>query len=58
MSGFYVYDEVGREIKISEKAKPVKKHFSISTVILSFLLLISVLLSVSFGIEKNNVVKK
>lgn len=58
MSGFYVYDEVGREIKISEKAKPVKKHFSISTVILSFLLLISVLLSVSFGIEKNNVMDR
>ena len=58
MSGFYVYDEIGREIKISEKAKPVKKHFSISTIILSFLLLVSVLLSVSFGIEKNNVMDR
>lgn len=58
MSGFYVYDEVGREIKISEKAKPVKKHFSISTIILSFLLLVSVLLSVSFGIEKNNIMDR
>ena len=58
MSGFYVYDEIGREIKISEKAKPVKKHFSISTIILSFLLLISVLLSVSFGIEKSNVMDR
>ncbi len=58
MSGFYVYDEVGREIKISEKAKPIKKHFSISTIILSFLLLVSVLLSVSFGIEKNNIMDR
>ena len=58
MSGFYVYDEVGREIKISEKTKPVKKHFSISTIILSFLLLVSVLLSVSFGIEKNNIMDR
>lgn len=58
MSGFYVYDEIGREIKISEKVKPVKKHFSISTVILSFLLLVSVLLTVSFGIEKNNVMDR
>ncbi len=58
MSGFYVYDEIGREIKISEKAKPVKKHFSISTIILSILLLISVLLSVSFGIEKNNIMDR
>ena len=55
MTGFYVYDEVGREIKISEKAKPVKKHFSVSTIILSFLLLVSVLVSISFGIEKNNI---
>ena len=55
MSGFYVYDEIGREIKISEKAKPVKKHFSITTIIFSFLLLVSLLVSVSFGIEKNNV---
>ncbi len=58
MPGFYVYDEIGREIKISEKAKPAKKHFSISTVILSFLLLVSVLISISFGIEKGNVMDK
>ena len=58
MSGFYVYDEVGREIKISEKAKPVKKHFSITTIILSFLLFVSLLVSVSFGIEKNNVMDR
>jgi len=58
MSGFYVYDEIGREIKVSEKAKPVKKHFSISTIILSFLLLVSILLSVSFGIEKNNIMDR
>lgn len=58
MSGFYVYDEIGREIKISEKAKPVKKHFSITTIILSFLLLVSLLVSVSFGIEKNNVMDR
>lgn len=58
MSGFYVYDEIGREIKISEKAKPVKKHFSISNIILSFLLLVSLLVSVSFGIEKNNVMNR
>lgn len=55
MSGFYVYDEIGREIKISEKSKPVKKHFPVTTAILSFLLFVSVLLSISFGIEKNNV---
>ena len=58
MSGFYVYDEIGREIKISEKAKPVKKHFSITTIILSFLLFVSLLVSVSFGIEKNNVMDR
>lgn len=58
MSGFYVYDEIGREIKISEKAKPAKKQFSITTIILSFLLLVSLLVSVSFGIEKNNVMDR
>lgn len=58
VSGFYVYDEIGREIKISEKAKPVKKHFSITTIILSFLLFVSLLVSVSFGIEKNNVMDR
>lgn len=58
ISGFYVYDEIGREIKISEKAKPIKKHFSVVTIVLSFLLLVSILLSVSFGIEKNNVVDR
>lgn len=58
MSGFYVYDEIGREIKISEKAKPVKKHFSITTIILSFLLFVSLLVSVSFGIEKNNIMDR
>lgn len=58
MSGFYVYDEIGNEIKISEKSKPVKKHFSVTNVILSFLLLVSVLVSVSFGIEKNNVMDR
>ena len=36
----------------------MKKHFSISTIILSFLLLVSVLLSVSFGIEKNNIMDR
>lgn len=55
MSGFYVYDEIGREIKISEKTKPVKKHFSVATVILAFLLVVSILVSISFAIEKNNV---
>lgn len=58
MTGFYVYDEIGREIKISEKTKPVKKHISISTIILSFLLIVSILVSVSAMIEKNNVVEK
>ncbi len=58
MSGFYVYDEVGREIKISEKAKPAKKHFSVSTIVLSFLLVVAMLLSVSFGIEKNNAMER
>lgn len=58
MTGFYVYDEIGREIKISEKAKPAKKHGSLSTLILSFLLVVSVLLSVSFGIEKSNLAKR
>lgn len=55
MEGFYVYDEIGKEIKIAEKAKPVKKNFSIATLILSFLLVVSVLVSVSFAIEKNNI---
>lgn len=55
MSGFYVYDEIGKEIKVSEKNKPVKKHFSVTTFVLSFLLLVSLLVSVSFEIEKNNV---
>ena len=58
MSGFYVYDEVGREIKISEKSKPVKKHFSVTTVVLSFLLLVSILLSVSLGTEKSNITNR
>ena len=55
MEGFYVYDEIGKEIKIAEKAKPVKKNFSIATLILSFLLVVSILISASFAIEKNNV---
>lgn len=58
MTGFYVYDEIGREIKISEKTKPVKKHISISTIILSFLLIVSILVSVSAMIEKNNVMER
>lgn len=58
MTGFYVYDEVGREIKISEKRKPVKKRFSISNIILSFLLFVSILLSISFGIEKNSIMNR
>ena len=58
MSGFYVYDEIGKEIKISEKTKPIKKRFSVTTIILSFLLLVSLLVSVSFGIEKNNVMDR
>ena len=58
MSGFYIYDEIGKEIKISKKAKPVKNHFSITTIILSFLLLVSLLVSVSLRIEKNSVTDK
>lgn len=58
MTGFYVYDEIGKTVKISEKEKPVKNHISVSTVILSFLLIVSVLISVAFGIEKNNVTNR
>lgn len=55
LTGFYVYDEIGREITIAEKAKPAKKPVSISTIVLPFLLLVSICLSVSLGIEKKNV---
>lgn len=58
MSGFYVYDEVGKEVKIAEKAKPKKKNISVLTVVLAFLLLVSVLLTISFGMEKNNILEK
>ena len=58
MTGFYVYDEIGKEIKIAQKAKPIKKNSSVATLILSFLLVVSVLLSVSFAIEKNNMTDK
>lgn len=58
MAGFYVYDEVGKEIKISEKVKPLKKRFSVSTIILSLLLIVFVLLSVSLGIEKNSIMSR
>ena len=58
MPGFYVYDDVGRKICISEKNKPSKKSISVSTVILSFLLFVSILLTISFGIEKYNYAKR
>ncbi len=58
MTGFYVYDEVGREIKISGKAKAAKKNISVSSIILSFLLIVSVMLTISFGMEKNNIMDK
>ncbi|MBO5453504.1 MAG: LysM peptidoglycan-binding domain-containing protein [Clostridia bacterium] len=58
MTGFYVYDDVGRKICISEKNKPSKKSISVSTVILSFLLFVSILLTISFGIEKDNYAKR
>lgn len=54
MSGFYVYDEVGKEIKLSKAEKPAKKPFSVSTVILSCLLFVSVMLTISMKFEKNN----
>lgn len=58
MSGFYVYDEVGRSIKISEKTKRKRNSGALSSIILSFLLLVSVILTVSFGIERNNLKHK
>ena len=57
MSGFYVYDEIGKEIKISEKTKSIKKNFSASTIVLSFLLFVSVLFSISFRNEKENAIE-
>ncbi len=54
MDGFYVYDQAGKQITVLDKPKPVRKQTSVMTVILSFLLLVSVLVSVSFGMEWRN----
>ncbi|NLN49881.1 MAG: metal-dependent protease of the PAD1/JAB1 superfamily, partial [Clostridiales bacterium] len=56
MSGFYVYDEVGKKIVIEEKNKK-KIKLSVSNIVLSALLCISVLAAISFGIEKNNLTR-
>lgn len=58
MSGFYVYDEVGREIKISEKSKPTRKNISVASVVLAFFLVVAVITAASFAIEKNNIEKR
>ena len=58
MTGFYIYDEVGREIKISEKAKPKKNNISLVNIILSFALVVMIILAISFNIEKNNIMDK
>lgn len=58
MSGFYIYDEEGREILISEKAKPPKKKVSASSVILSLLLIIFIMFSVFATIENINMSSK
>lgn len=58
MTGFYVYDEIGREIRITDKSAPTRKSLSVSTVILSFLLVVSILFSISFGIEKNKTAER
>jgi len=58
MSGFYVYDEIGTEIKISQKKQTVQRHISIGTITLSFLLLLSIMISISVGIEKNIAIQK
>ncbi len=58
LNGFYVYDEVGEEIKIAKGTKPAKKRISFLTILLAFLLIASAFLAVSFGIEKNSVAER
>ena len=59
MTGFYIYDEVGTEMKLADKTKKSgRKSFPLAVVILSFLLFVSLILAVSFGIEKSNVMTR
>lgn len=59
MSGFYIYDEVDEEINIVSRPKASKgRSVSVVTLIMAFLLVVSVLFNVSLTIEKNNVEKK
>ena len=58
MDGFHVYDNVGRSIKISEKPKKKKNIGALPGIILSFLLMVSVILTISFGIERNTLKAK
>ena len=58
MTGFYIYDDIGKKIEVAKKPEPAKKPVSYTNILLGFLLLVSILVSVSFGIEKNNVSKK
>ena len=53
MTGFYVYDDAGKRIAVDEEPAPPKKHVSFSTVVLVVLLMISVLTTIVFGVEKN-----
>ena len=54
MSGFYVYDDAGKQINTAFKEKPKGKNPGIITIIVSFLLLISAILNFSFVQEKQN----
>lgn len=58
VSGFYVYDDVEEKIIIDEAKKPKSRHFSVTTLVLSLLLILSVLLTVSFAVEKSIVSDK
>ncbi len=52
MSGFYVYDDAGKQINTVFKEKPKRKNSGIITIIISFLLLVSAILNFSFVQEK------
>lgn len=58
MTGFYIYDEVGEKIKISNSENKPKRNSPVVDIVLSFCLIISILLTISFAIEKNNMMKK
>lgn len=59
INGFYIFDDIGVKINTPKlKIKNGNKRFTLFSFIMTFLAIISVLLALYFGVEKNNLIKK